>query len=223
MEYFKDLIGEIVDVEISGRKCITGSIIDSGLDILVVYSEQQFFYIPLVHVQKITSSSDNSSNTTNPPEFPIDNQEGAISYRKILINAKGQFLEVYVTGNKAIHGYLTSIMNDYFVFHSPVYKSMYVSINHVKWIIPYPVNSMPYSLDRKSIPYTASPTTLSRTFKEQCKKLQGSLVAFDMGDDPNKIGLLHSVDDANNMLELITANGAKIYWNLQHLKSVNVV
>ncbi|BCJ88327.1 DUF2642 domain-containing protein [Effusibacillus dendaii] len=222
MEYFKDFVGQFVNVEISGGKCFRGNFIDFGLDIVVIYNEKQFLYIPLVHIQNLTLSSANESDIVSPPEAPIDNQAENISYRKILNNAKGRFLEIYVTGNKAIHGYLTSVMNDYFVFHSIVYKSIFVSLNHLKWLIPYHPDVTPYSLNRQSIPFNPPPTTLSRTFKEQCTKLQGNMVVFDLGDNPNKIGLLQTVNNNNNMLELITANGAKVYWNLQHLKTVNI-
>jgi hypothetical protein len=218
---FKDLLGKQVDVEVSGKNTFTGKFLHYGLDIVVIYHEQRYFYIPLVHIQQLKLSTLYLDEPVPFLDEPIDFQEETISYRKILSEARGRFLEIYVTGNKSIHGYLTSIMNDYFVFYSPVYKSMFVSLHHVKWFLPYHRNVTPYSLSDQSLPFQPAPVTLSRTFKEQCKKFEGKLVVFDLGDHPNKIGLLQKVDDS--VLELINANGETIYWNLQHLKTVYAV
>ncbi|MFC5447394.1 DUF2642 domain-containing protein [Paenibacillus aestuarii] len=215
-------VGQQVIVEISGNNIRKGKLIDRGLDILVLANEQKFYYIPLVHVQNVkvntepTMETDDSLAETEQPS--IDYQADSLSFRKILNQAKGRFVEIYVTGNKTIHGYLTSIMNDYFVFYSPVYKAMFISMNHLKWLIPYPANVTPYTLDNQSLPLSLINVTLSRTFEEQCKKLEGKLVVFDLGDNTNKIGLLNKAD--RNFVELINADGNKVFWNLQHLKTV---
>ncbi|HIW33901.1 MAG TPA: DUF2642 domain-containing protein [Candidatus Paenibacillus intestinavium] len=193
----------------------TGTLIDIGTDLIVLFSENRFFYIPFVHVQNIKGSTTNNE-VDNPPEVPIDNQTDTLSFRKILQHAKGSFVEIYIGGNKSIHGYLTSIMNDYFVFYSPIYKAVFVSMNHLKWLIPYGNNVTPYSLINQPLPLIN--ITLSRTFAEQCKKLEGSLVVFDFGDNPNKIGLLQKVD--SQMMELIKADGNIQCWNIHHLKTV---
>ncbi|MNR54281.1 hypothetical protein D3C85_1744410 [compost metagenome] len=48
--------------------------------------------------------------------------------------------------------------------------------------------------------------------------MKGNLVVFDLGDHTKKIGLLHKVE--NSSVELIIANGEKVIWNVQHLKTV---
>jgi hypothetical protein len=214
-------INKQVEVEISGKDHIfIGKIIDLGLDLMVLFHEQQFYYIPLVHVQKLKENTqfNDVDDAGNLPEESIDYQTESLSYRKILNHAKGRFVEIYVTGNKSIHGYLTSIMNDYFVFYSPVYKAMFVSMNHLKWLIPYRPDHTPYSLSNQSLPVNPVNISLSRTFEEQCKKLVGNVVVFDLGDNPNKIGFLQKAD--NQIIELVNANGDKVYWNLHHLKTV---
>ena len=40
-----------------------------------------------------------------------------------------------------------------------------------------------------------------------------------MGDQPNKIGKLQSIDDTN-MVEIVEANGAKHFLNFEHLQAV---
>ncbi|URN93693.1 MAG: DUF2642 domain-containing protein [Candidatus Pristimantibacillus lignocellulolyticus] len=208
-------INKKVEIEISGNNIYIGTLIDVGTDLVVLFSENRFYYIPLVHVQNLKMALSNNEED-NPPEVPIDYQTENLSFRKILQNAKGSFVEIYITGNKSIHGYLTSIMNDYFVFYSPVYKAMFVSMNHLKWLIPYSNDVTPYSLNNHTLPIIN--LTLSRSFAEQCKKLEGSLVVFDLGDKPNKIGLLQK--GSGQMIELILADGTKQCWNIHHLKTV---
>ncbi|MCR8656486.1 DUF2642 domain-containing protein [Paenibacillus endoradicis] len=208
-------INEKVEVEISGNNIYIGTLIDVGTDLIVLLSEQRYFYIPLVHIQSLKGSP-SINEADNPPKVPIDLDTDNLSFRKTLQHAKGSFVEIYITGNKSIHGYLTSIMNDYFVFYSPVYKAMFVSMNHLKWLIPYSNDVTPYSLNNHTLPIINF--TLSRTFAEQCKKFEGNIVVFDMGDNPNKIGLLQKAN--SQIMELITADGNKQCWNIQHLKTV---
>lgn len=218
MRVLEQFVGKQVIVEISGNTVCEGRLIDLGLDLLVLANDQKFFYIPLVHVQNVIFDAESSGERTEPSNASIDYQTENLSFRKILTNAKGRFVEIYVTGNKTIHGYLTSIMNDYFVFYSPVYKTMFVSMNHLKWLIPYQSNLTPYSLNSQLLPVSPTQITLSKSFEEQCKKLEGKLVVFDLGDHTNKMGLLQKAD--NNFVELINAEGDRVGWNLQHLKTV---
>jgi hypothetical protein len=220
MDYLLELVGKTIDVEISGKIRITGVLIDVGSDIIVIYHDPEFFYIPFVHVQHVELSSIQKDQLEDTPDLPIHYEASKISYRKVLNNAKGQFVEIYVNGNKSIHGYVTSIMNDYFAFYSPVYKTIFVSLDHVKWLIPSSLNSTPYSLANQHFPVNPTTIPLSRTFEQQCKRLEGSLVVFDLGDHPNKIGLLVKLEGST--LKLITANGKTLLWNLRHMKTFHV-
>ncbi|MEH7336453.1 DUF2642 domain-containing protein [Neobacillus drentensis] len=219
---FVDLIGKKIEVELSGGNFHKGILLDSGLDIIVMYDgkNHSFLYIPFNHVQRLkeTSLDEEDFSTDPPPEKPIETD--VISFRKALTVAKGLFTQVYVTGNKSIHGYLTSIMNDYFVFHSPVYKTMFISMNHVKWLIPYPPNTTPYSLDKENLTLVPKSTSLARSFDEQLKRLENQLVIIDCGDHTEKIGVLQGI--RNNKINLITAEGERIYRNVEHIKTINL-
>ncbi|MEY9869663.1 hypothetical protein ABIE66_005042 [Peribacillus sp. B2I2] len=219
---FVDLMGKYIEVEISGGDFHKGILIDAGLDIIVLNDgwTNSFLYIPFVHVQRWKEASlDEEYTSFNPPsEKPIE--ADTISFRKVLTIAKGLFVEVYVTGNKSIHGYITSIMNDYFVFHSPVYKTMFISMNHVKWLIPYSPNTIPYSLNKENLPLVPISTPLARSFYEQLKRLENQLVIIDGGDHTEKIGLLQKV--RNNKMRLITAEGETVYRNLEHIKTIQL-
>lgn len=220
MDYIQSLIGKSIDVEISGKSVFQGILIDAGLDLIVIDNGQKFVYIPLVHIQNLKQSTVQRPHLEHVFTVHDSDQADKISYRKVLENAKGRFIEIYITGNQSFSGYLTSIMNDYFVFHSPVFKTIFVSIEHVKWIIPYPDNITPYAMDKDRFLFVPNSLPLSRTFKQQCKKLEGVFAVFDLGFDSDKVGLIEKVD--GNKIELRIANGDKLVWNLQHLKTFHV-
>ncbi|WP_010283762.1 hypothetical protein [Bacillus timonensis] len=219
---FVELVGKKIEVELSGGIFHKGVLIDCGLDILVIYSNYSFLYIPFTHVQKLkeTSFEDNDLSNSPPSEKPIETD--VVSYRKALTVAKGMHVQIYVTGKKAIHGTLGSIMNDYFVFHSPVYKTMYIPLNHIKWLIPYPANKTPYSLDKDS-PSLAPELSIpvARSFTEQLKKLENKLVMIDVGEHSDKIGVLQKF--RNNKITLISADGERIYRNVEHIKTIHLL
>ncbi|MGG1660557.1 DUF2642 domain-containing protein [Brevibacillus sp. NRS-1366] len=219
MDFIQRLLGKSIDIEISGKNFFQGVLIDAGLDLIVIDNGQTFIYFPLVHVQHLKQATIPKPHLEHVIAETAHEQMEKISYRKILDNAKGRFIEIY-TENQSFSGYLTSIMNDYFVFHSPVFKTIFVSIDHVKWIIPYPDNLTPYSLDKKHFPIIPNTIPLSRTFKQQCKKLEGHFAVFDLGMESDKVGLVEKVD--GNKIELITANGETLLWNLQHLKTFHL-
>lgn len=219
MSNFESFMGRKVNIHFSGNAPISGILVDVGPDIIVIYQDEKYYYLPLVHLQQIKLSPKTDEPLESPSQSPFDMLTPTISYRKILDQARGRFVQIYVTGGRTVHGYLTSIMNDYFIFYSPVYKTLTVSLNHLKWLVPYPISVTPYSLNNNTFPVSPSTIPLSRTFEQQCKRYEGTLVVFDLGDHPDKIGLLQSVD--NNRAELIIASGEKVCWNLHHLKTIH--
>jgi hypothetical protein len=222
MTGIKNFLGKEVELEVSGKTYFSGILIDLGLDILVLFNGTQYLYIPLMHLHNIKEREIkvNEEGIEKPTDrMPLLNEQESISYRKILTNAKGQFLEIFVTGNRAIHGYITSVLNDYIVFYSPVYKTLFISMQHVKWLIPYSSKLTPYTLSNKELPVVPSTIPLLRSLEEQLKKYDGQLLVFDLGDNPDKVGLVKGT--ANNIVELVTASGRTVYWKLIHLKTVH--
>ena len=223
MDSIKKLQNEHVKVEISGKTVFSGVLLDNGLDIIVINDGEKYLYIPLNHVHNIKKSLKGESEftiDTTGGDLPFQDASENISYRKILNNAKGQFIELFVTGNKSIHGYITNILNDYIVFYSPVFKTIFISMHHIKWLIPYTSNLTPYTLNNADLPIVPSTIPLARTFEEQLKKHADQLLVFDLGDAPDKIGLVKNI--SNNIIEIITAEGIPVYWKLAHLKSVHL-
>lgn len=219
MKKLSVFIGEKVSLEISGGKILTGILIDVGTDILVIYNRMQFLYIPIVHIHNISLLNGIDIEIVPPDSPPNIDYEQEMSFRKILNAAKGMFTEIYVTSNQPLHGYIISIMNNYFVFYSPVYKTMLISMNHLKWLIPYSLEQRPYGLKNGELPFKPAPFTLARTFEQQLERHVGDLVVFNIGHNPNVIGKLQGIQD--NMIQLILARETPYYLNLHHIKTVH--
>lgn len=220
--YLSAYINGRIEIEVSSNKKINGILVDYGSDIFVLFDGKEFYYIPTLHVHSLKQYKPNETEIEiqKPDITPIDYQTEVLSCRKILNNAKGTFAEIYITGKQPLYGYITTVLNNYFVFYSPVYKTVFIPINHFKWLIPYQFNQTPYSLTKEHLPVIPTTISIARTFEEQLKKLEGKIVVFDLGDNPNKIGLLKKYN--HNIIELVTGREESIHWNLNHLKTVHL-
>ncbi|MFB7139721.1 DUF2642 domain-containing protein [Gottfriedia sp. NPDC056225] len=214
------LLGEQVSVKLSGDVIFEGILTDLGQDILVLFNGIKYYYIPWMHIHMVYQTNELKEKIKNPNEPSITQEMETISYRKILLNAKGIFSEIYVTGNITFHGYVMNVLSDYLVFYSPVFHTMYISLSHLKWITPYNHKVVPYNLNDDTLSVHPSTTPLHRSFESQIKKEIGKLVIFDGGTDPMKIGRLNKVD--NNQLVLCIASGENVYLKLAHIKSVHL-
>jgi len=212
-------LNQPVSLAISGvRFFVKGRLIDLGPDILVMHNGTQFLYVPLVHIQHMTRCAPQDSNFGEPSEPPLDPAMD-LSYRKVLLNAKGMFSELHIAGSQTVHGYVTSIMNDFFVFYSPLFRSLYVSMRHLKILVPYDQQTTPYALEQEKFPVHPSTASLARTFEQQLKKFEHEFVILNLGEHPEKIGLLKSVK--NNLLELVAADGNSTFIHLDHVMTVH--
>ncbi|WJF86367.1 DUF2642 domain-containing protein [Bacillus subtilis] len=224
MKGLNQFLNTDVEVVISGDTRFVGTLIDIGQDIFVIFDGCNYLYIPLLHLHQINKAKIMTSTEKpfliNPEDPMIEAETQAFSYRNTLNKVKGQFIEVYVTGGRSIHGYVTNVLNDYIVFFSPVFKILFISMHHLKWFTPYSTEQTPYTLDNSQLPVVPSKVPLVRNFEEQIKKNIGELVIFDMGEVPEKVGLLKNV--SNNIIELIKASGEPVIWKLNHLKTMHL-
>ncbi|WP_054954732.1 hypothetical protein [Paenibacillus dakarensis] len=219
MEQIISMLNRPVEVELSGHKMqLRGHFVDIGNDVLVLFSKSRYYYIPIHHLQHLRLADEWDTPVSDEPA-PLK-EHTHISYRKMLMNSRGTFSEMYLGGQHALHGYVTSIMNDYFVYFSPLYRTVYIPIHHVKYLVPYPPNVTPYTLSQEHFPIQPAVVSLSRTWDQQLHKLQGQLVIFDLGGHPQKTGLLQSID--NNLIELIQADGRSNFVHADHIKCVHL-
>ncbi|MEH7438250.1 DUF2642 domain-containing protein [Neobacillus drentensis] len=218
----KDKIGKYIKLEISGKKVISGLLVDIGSDLWVVFNGNDYLYIPIIHIQnwQFLKQDEIAEISFTDEPTPIYNHNEEISLRKTLTAAKGIFTEIYVTSKQALHGYIISIMNNYFVFYSPIYKTMFISLHHLKWLIPYTSNQRPYGLSNSSLPVNPSGHTFARSFEVQIEKCVGELIVFNIGENENVIGKVQGIK--NNFVELISAKEDPVFVNMQHIKTVHM-
>ncbi|MCM2532636.1 DUF2642 domain-containing protein [Neobacillus pocheonensis] len=218
----KEHLGKYIKLDISGKKNLNGILIDIGSDLWVLFNGNDYLYIPIIHIQNwefLKQEEIDEIIISNEPT-PIYNHNEEISLRKTLTAAKGIFTEIFVTSQQSLHGYIISIMNNYFVFYSPIYKTMFISLNHLKWLIPYTNNQRPYGLSNANLPVNPSNITFARSYEVQIEKLTGELIVFNIGENEKMFGKIQGIK--NNFVELIGAKEDPVYINLQHIKTVHM-
>ena len=218
MASFKNFLNKQVTIEISGNSTVDGILIEVGNDLLVVFNGENFLYIPLLHIQNLSESKFEESYGALPSLQELEHEKDELSLRKVLTAAKGIFVEINLSNNRSFHGFITTIMNNYFVFYSPIYKIMYISLQHLKWLIPYLTEQNPYMLKNNLLPVNPSSIPLARTLDVQLNKLIGELVVMNSGERYEYIGKLSSID--SNFIELTTSRGESKLIGLRHLKSI---
>ena len=217
MNYLSQYVGQLIAIELAANKLITGKLVEYGTNILVVFNGQYFFYIPVEHIICISKPDFTEDEIINIVPSPIKEDIDKMSLNKILDNAKGKFVEMYVTGNQSIYGFITQIQKDYFAFYSPVLKTILISTAHLKWIIPH-LDKTPYSVDEKPLQLPSN-FTLADTFEKQLKRLPGEVVFLDLGKKPTNVGLIKKIE--NDFVEIITVDGQTRYLNFAHIKTLH--
>ncbi|RAP74150.1 hypothetical protein [Paenibacillus montanisoli] len=212
-------LAENMIVEVTGKQLLPGKLVDVGPDILVLYHQDRYLYIPTAHVYSLKPDavgSDDSIGGTDEPSVLLHTDP--ITLSSVLQEAKGLFVEIYVSGSKPIHGYLHGIMNDFLVIHSPIYNAVYVSTRHMKWLIPYPTSHIPYarSVDKMSMKPLAP--VGAGSFEDLCKKEEGNMVVMDVGGQTAKLGVIKKVN--SGIIDFIDANGSNKLINVHHVKTM---
>lgn len=214
---------EFAKIEVSGGKFLRGSIIDFSTEIIVLFNGHDYLYIPVIHVKNLTFSNndeDSVSKPTNPPGINSKSTE-TLTLKTILSRAQGMYVELYVTGKVPLQGYISNIMNDYIIFESPIYKTMYISLNHIKWLIPYISDQKPYGLTKEDFPIDQYSVELPQNLDNLVKKIKDELVIINLGEKSYQIGKL--VDFSGNFVEILTTRSVPYYINIQHIQSLSIV
>lgn len=220
----QSLIKEIVKIEVSGKKLINGTVIDFGSDMLVLFNGTNFMYIPFEHIQYFEMDKNNEEDFQGPREDPSikaleDQQE--LSFKESLVIALGRYVEIYVTDNQPLHGQITSVQDDYFVFDSPIYKTMYIPIAHLKWLIPYAQNESPYGLDEKNSILQSNSEVHANTFNKQMERFVNKMVVLNIGGIKSHNGKINNIDE--QIMEVKKARTNAIYLNMAHIKTLHLV
>ncbi|PDO09376.1 MAG: hypothetical protein BLM47_12945 [Candidatus Reconcilbacillus cellulovorans] len=210
-----------VEIDISGRKIpLSGMLVDVGSDLLVLFDQRDFFYVPLVHLRAFRRTRDDTGEE-NRQAVPREHENG-LSCRQALTNAIGVFCEIYVTGNQPLYGYVVNVLNDYFVFDSPVHNTVFVAMRHLKYLaVPSAADAYAVSAWRgrkRSAPPPA--VNLAKVFDQQIKKCEGQFVVLNLGEQPDKSGYLRKVEYP--MLELVGGKGEASLLHAEHVQTIQL-
>jgi len=217
-------VKEFVEIELSGKKFLKGILIDKSSEIVVLFDGSKFIYISVEHIQQLIFNGNNEDNL----QAPLDSQ--SVFVRKnnvdltlahILSQARSMYIEIYVVGNQSLHGTISTILNDYFVFHSPIYKTMLIPVQHLKWLIPHTQEQLPYGLAEADFLKQSTNQSFLPDFKNQIAKMKNELVVINLGEKSNHIGKINSLQE--RMIELQTANINPTLLNVQHIKTIHQV
>ena len=215
----RNFLLETLHIELTGKKYFCGKLIDIGSDVVVIFDGKNFVYVSVQHIHHIKVNENDDNDINLPSAIPSIKDENTLSVKKSLILAKGMVVEIYATGNQPLYGSITDVLSDYFIFHSPIYKKMYIPIEHLKWIIPYMNNQKPYGLGDTQLIGNASTNRPQQTLELQLKHLIGTITILNIGENLNLIGKLEMVEDG--FASLITGKEESIVINLQHIKSIH--
>ncbi|QRG67106.1 DUF2642 domain-containing protein [Brevibacillus choshinensis] len=216
MNYLVSMVGKTVELDIKGSIRRIGILIDFGTDVIVIYDGNNYVYVPIGHIHNVRQSPISLPHL-HEPDYEHVQSENDLTYHKILVESQGMLCQISLSNTLSLFGYVTHVHQDYFVFSSPVHHTLYIPNFHLKWLIPYPDVSTPYMHPHFVHKAESSPVKLARTFEEQMKRMIGSIVAFDLGTNPEMVGLLKNV--RNQTAELVSANQKRFYWNIHHIKA----
>jgi len=220
----QSLLKEYVQIEVSGKKILKGTLIDVGKDIIVIFNGTDYMYIPINHIHSYCTLKKNELDTLAPIESSSIKTGGNSHELSLLVTldqAKGKSTEIYLIDDQPLHGYITEIMGDYFEFYSPIYKTMYISTKHLKWLIPYPTNESPYGLNYPKPQLSVTEAAIIDTFKNKIEKFKDKIIVFNIGGSKSHIGTIKNVED--QVVELETARSVKEYINIDHIKTIHGV
>ncbi|MGG3451145.1 hypothetical protein [Domibacillus aminovorans] len=221
MKLLKTYVGEFIHLELVGKKEVSGVLIDFGSDVLVLRKQDEFYYIPLIHIREIRLlSKEEADSFTQFDAITAPPLADKLSLIEILRAAeKGIFVELNVTAHQPVHGHITHVMNDYIVFFSPVYQTMIIPLQHIKWLIPYPASSHPYGFSQSIRQEPNAPVKLfARTLDKQIESMQGAFITCNIGDKESMSGKL--IHKETNFLDLMTVKEQDVHVNVHHIKAI---
>ncbi|KGR78322.1 hypothetical protein [Ureibacillus manganicus] len=220
---FEPEIKEIVEVILAGDVLVKGKIIDQSSEILVLYTGKEYLYISFEHIQNISTAQqvEDIQSPITKPEYFTDDALKELSLSDVLTQAIGMYTEVNVMNRQPLHGVIVNVMKDYFVFHSPIYKTMYISTKHLKWIIPHTEEIHPYGLTKEQF-YSITPNhKLADQFDLLIKSKINKLVVINLGFKGNHTGLIKNL--LGKMVEVQTGENSHVFLNIEHIKVIHEI
>ena len=221
---FQDFDKEVVIMEITGKKVLKGKIIDNSSEMVVLFDGEEFLYIPVCHIHEITIDNSNEDGLEIPSTLTQDKifngTKEEMTLVKVLKKTLGVYLEIHVLNNQPLHGYISNVLQDYIVFQSPIYKRMFIPIQHLKILVPYSQNQKPYRLSDDEFSIHAHNDIFPSTFEVQMGTLKNKLTVLNIGEKNNFTGIISEVK--GTMVVFQAARKNMIHYNMQHIKTIHL-
>ncbi|OMP68394.1 hypothetical protein [Domibacillus epiphyticus] len=220
MKKIKGYAGKPIHLDLIGKKELEGVLIDYGSDVLVLYKQDDYLYIPLFHIREVRLLTKEEASQFSQPEMENEPISEKLSLPDILrAAAKGSFVELNVTALQSVPGYITQVKDNYIVFFSPVYQTILVPFQHIKWLIPYPDSARPYGFKNPMNSLSSSTAkTFAQTFENQIENLNDTFITCNIGEKESISGkLLHK---ESHFINLLTEKEQQIHVNIHHVKTV---
>ncbi|AJY73642.1 hypothetical protein [Paenibacillus beijingensis] len=205
-----------------GTTAVCGVLAEWGQDVLVLYEEnnERYYYVPLVQTRKLRLLSEGEEPAPVKAEQPLVPRGERASYRKALMGARGVYAEIGVSGG-SIYGYLSGIMNDFFVFCSPACSSIFIPLHHLKYISPTNKPSAPYNLTAEQFPLRPASMGMARTFDQQLRKLEGKFVMLAIDEHDMMAGVLREASERT--VDLTTADGRPVMVHIGSIRCLSLL
>ena len=216
-------VGKSVELSIKNvERPLRGQLLQWGTDLLVLYqsSTSRFYYVPLVGVIQLRLTQELDEAALLNIEQPLVTAGEQATYRKALMGARGKYAELKISENQSLYGYLSGIMNDYFVFCSPTYPIILIPLVHLKYMSPIPADRVPYNLTLEQFPLRPVSIGMARTFSQQLLKWSGEFVKLEIDEGTISFGLLAQVD--NQQITLQDAYGQPVIISIHSIRSVSI-
>lgn len=214
---------KFVKVHLVGEKVFRGDIFDSGVDIIVLSNGEDFIYIPIYHIESIVADTPDSdyAQHSDMPSINLNLSQNGLSLEDVLIEAKGINQELSISTKKSLHGTILEVLDNYIVFYSPIYKTIYISKKHIKWLIPYSTSKRPYGLSDSEFYSQYQKQIYKADLIQQLETLTNKLVVLNLDNKKHHTGKIKSISNA--MIELQTVKMESVYVNIAHIQTIHEV
>ena len=214
---------KFVTVNLVGEKAFRGDILDSGIDIIVLFNGEEFIYIPIYHIETIAADTPDTDYAQHSqlPSINLNLSQNSLSLDDVLKEAKGIYQEISISTKKSLHGTILEVLDDYIVFYSPIYKTVYIPKKHLKWLIPYSTNEQPYGLSDAEFYRQYYKQDFKANFIQQLEDLSNKLVVLNLDNKKHHTGRIKNISNA--MIELQTVKMKSVYVNIEHIQTIHEV
>lgn len=217
MSILKNYLDKEIMFELSGCGKRDALLIEVGQEVIVLYDNNKYMYVPLTHIQSVQETIKKSNFASSRASAE---KTGKLTLDYVLQKAIGLYVEVRLDKSLLLQGTITQLCTDYFQFQSLIHGKLSIPYAHWKWISPLDGEHLSL-LPPSTVSGMKTATPPIQTFEELLHAARGKYVTFDLGISPDKCGILSKVQSP--VVELITTDSTKLVYPIEHIRSLLVI